>query len=620
MYTVSLARKKFSTRTTFGMIDLGERAAFLEKALHAVAERREVLGRARAHDVALGAQHQRRRQVFLDRDRRARLVERAVDDRKAAAADLPVDPVVQQLVAAGKGLVGDGHRGNRWQAIVADHLDPQFACQQIALCLAPRTRITHTFSPDAEAYQQQSRNRLRRTGVCRKSFPMILSMTGFAAAAAELPGVSLAVELRSVNHRYLDVRRLPDELRTLETALRERWPAPEARQGRMPRRADRAPGAAAASRSTSRVSAAGDSRGRKWSRAVPGAPPLSVNEILRWPACSPSRPSRPELAAQRIALVEEALRDSRAPRAREGAKIARCSRALRGHRDAGRARAPRMPAMHAAYSEKLGARLREAGLDPERGPAEAGARDLRHQGRRRRGAGAADDARQPKCGACSQAGGSAGKRLDFLAQELHREANTLGSKSVDAEVSQAALELKVLIEQMREQVQNRRVSAAGEAKPREARRAPTRARASEADTPTLPSSVAHRCKEAANEPTTSSPPGAARFRLPVRRSRRPPAAARQPREGVARARAGHAPVRVVHDARAASRRADGVDYHFVDEPRFHGAEGQRRIPRARVRPRQLVRDVGDVARAGGRTRATTCCSRSTGRARARCGT
>jgi uncharacterized protein (TIGR00255 family) len=51
-------------------------------------------------------------------------------------------------------------------------------------------------------------------------------------------------------------------------------------------------------------------------------------------------------------------------------------------------------------------------------------------------------------------GGGAGKRLDFLAQELHREANTLGSKSVDAEVSQASLELKILIEQMREQVQN----------------------------------------------------------------------------------------------------------------------------------------------------------------------
>ena len=52
------------------------------------------------------------------------------------------------------------------------------------------------------------------------------------------------------------------------------------------------------------------------------------------------------------------------------------------------------------------------------------------------------------------AGGSSGKRLDFLMQELNREANTLGSKSVDAELSQAALEIKVLIEQMREQVQN----------------------------------------------------------------------------------------------------------------------------------------------------------------------
>jgi uncharacterized protein (TIGR00255 family) len=54
----------------------------------------------------------------------------------------------------------------------------------------------------------------------------------------------------------------------------------------------------------------------------------------------------------------------------------------------------------------------------------------------------------------AEAGGSAGKRLDFLMQELHREANTLGSKSVDAELSQASLEMKVLIEQMREQVQN----------------------------------------------------------------------------------------------------------------------------------------------------------------------
>src|SRR6185369_16092370 len=63
-----------------------------------------------------------------------------------------------------------------------------------------------------------------------RNLPMILSMTGFAAAAAELPGISLAVELRSVNHRYLDVTlKLPDEVRALETSLRERIAATQKR-------------------------------------------------------------------------------------------------------------------------------------------------------------------------------------------------------------------------------------------------------------------------------------------------------------------------------------------------------------------------------------------------------
>ena len=139
------------------VIDLGERAAFLEEALHAVAERRQVLGRARAHDVAFGAQHQRRRQVFLDRDRPAVLVERAIDDRKAAAADLPVDPVVQQLVAAGEGLVGDGH----WCSVVDGRtLDGEFrpvgsiarnSHASCALASLRGRRITHTFSATRRA-------------------------------------------------------------------------------------------------------------------------------------------------------------------------------------------------------------------------------------------------------------------------------------------------------------------------------------------------------------------------------------------------------------------------------------------------------------------------------------
>src|SRR5712671_5176576 len=94
---------------------------------------------------------------------------------------------------------------------------------------------------------------------------MILSMTGFAAVAADLPGVSLTVDLRSVNHRYLDLSiRLPDELRGLEPALRERL------------------GAAMLAVSPERVGhlaqAAADVQ-----RQVPNAAPLSVAEILRWP-------------------------------------------------------------------------------------------------------------------------------------------------------------------------------------------------------------------------------------------------------------------------------------------------------------------------------------------------
>jgi uncharacterized protein (TIGR00255 family) len=114
---------------------------------------------------------------------------------------------------------------------------------------------------------------------------------------------------------------------------------------------------------------------------------------------------------------------------------------------------PRVPAIHDAYVEKLRARLKEAGLDPDTerlkqelalfatkiDVAEEVSRLSAHVAEVRR---------------VLAAGGSSGKRLDFLMQELNREANTLGSKSVDAELSQAALELKVLIEQMREQVQN----------------------------------------------------------------------------------------------------------------------------------------------------------------------
>jgi len=286
---------------------------------------------------------------------------------------------------------------------------------------------------------------------------MILSMTGFAAVAAELPGVALAVELRSVNHRYLDLQvRLPDELRTLEPALREQFVA-TLRRGKVECRvtlsrtnAGESGLAIDAARVAELARAAAETM-----KSAPEARPLSVGEILRWPGVI-AEPTVPpdELAARARTLVAQAVAELNASRSREGAKlvamlIERCNAI-----EAQTARiAPRVPAIHATYVERLAARLKEAGLDPDQDRlkqelalfatkvdvAEELSRLSTHVAEVRR---------------VLATGGSEGKRLDFLMQELHREANTLGSKSVDAELSQAALEIKVLIEQMREQVQN----------------------------------------------------------------------------------------------------------------------------------------------------------------------
>jgi uncharacterized protein (TIGR00255 family) len=286
---------------------------------------------------------------------------------------------------------------------------------------------------------------------------MIVSMTGFAAVAADLPGASIAVELRSVNHRYLDVTvKLPEELRSLETPLREALAAGIAR-GKVECRVSLArtsPGTAGLSVDPQRVAALAAAAGDV-ARLMPGAAPLSTAEILRWPGVLAEPSVAPEELSGRVQdLVGSALADLNASRAREGAKLAAMldERCAAIETQVARV-APRIPAIHAAYVDKLGARLREAGADPgeDRLKQElalfATKVDVAEEVSRL-GAHVAEVRR------VVAAGGSAGKRLDFLMQELHREANTLGSKSVDTELSQASLELKVLIEQMREQVQN----------------------------------------------------------------------------------------------------------------------------------------------------------------------
>jgi uncharacterized protein (TIGR00255 family) len=286
---------------------------------------------------------------------------------------------------------------------------------------------------------------------------MILSMTGFAAAAVELAGIALAVELRSVNHRYLDVTiKLPDELRMLEPALRERLAGAQKR-GKVECRVALARSVSAAGTivvNAERVQQLADAAASV-ARAIPGTPPLGTADILRWPGVMIDASLSPEALAEQVdTLVQQALAELTSARAREGTQLRTVLEARCADIEAQLTRvAPRIPALHAAYMEKLGGRLREAGLEPsdERlkqelalfatriDIAEEVARLATHVAEVRR---------------VLAQGGTVGKRLDFLAQELHREANTLGSKSVDAELSQVSLELKVLIEQMREQVQN----------------------------------------------------------------------------------------------------------------------------------------------------------------------
>jgi uncharacterized protein (TIGR00255 family) len=269
--------------------------------------------------------------------------------------------------------------------------------------------------------------------------------------------VALAVELRSVNHRYLDLQlRLPDELRALEAVLREQLVA-TLRRGKVEcrvtlSRAD--PGGAGLAIDAARVAELARAAAEAM-KSAPGARPLSVGEILRWPGVIAEPTVAPdELATRARTLVAQALVELNASRSREGTKLGamlveRCDAI-----EAQIARiAPRVPAIHSTYVERLAARLKEAGLDPDQDRlkqelalfatkvdvAEELSRLSTHVAEVRR---------------VLATGGSEGKRLDFLMQELHREANTLGSKSVDAELSQAALEIKVLIEQMREQVQN----------------------------------------------------------------------------------------------------------------------------------------------------------------------
>jgi uncharacterized protein (TIGR00255 family) len=279
-------------------------------------------------------------------------------------------------------------------------------------------------------------------------------MTGYAQASAGSPRGTLSLELRSVNARFLDVQfRIADDLRALEPVLREQITARIAR-GKVDCRVALAEGEGATPRlneeALRRLRAVADAA----RQAFPEAAPPSLAELLRWPGVLGAEVDADALRGVAATLCRRALEELSATRTREGAKLAagiiERVREMRGQVEKVM---PLVPEAVAAYQQKITERLREAigNADDERIRTEialfASKADVAEELDRLR-------AHLGEVERVLGAGGAVGKRLDFLAQELNREANTLASKAASTAVSDCALELKLLVEQIREQVQN----------------------------------------------------------------------------------------------------------------------------------------------------------------------
>ena len=187
----------------------------------------------------------------------------------------------------------------------------------------------------------------------------------------------------------------------------------------------------------------------------PQARALSVTEVLHWPGVLANAEVAPDQIREDVAkLAAQAVAELTQTRRREGGKLGQVLRERLESMAALVAQAqPLMPEVMKAFREKLAARLAEAAAAPsdERIQQEVvlyAARIDVDEELERLGAHVAEFRR------VLDKGGACGKRLDFLCQELNREANTLGSKSVSSDMTRISVELKVLIEQMREQVQN----------------------------------------------------------------------------------------------------------------------------------------------------------------------
>ncbi len=282
-------------------------------------------------------------------------------------------------------------------------------------------------------------------------------MTGFARQSGESDAGTLTWEIRAVNHRYLDVQfRLPDDLRPKEQGFKQQVSA-SLKRGKVEcaLHVKRAFDQKSEMKLNSDLVGLIGKRVTEISKALPECSPPSPVEILRWPGViAEAEVDAEPLFADAETLLEAALQAISTMRASEGARIAtmlnsRCDE-IASIAGSVRERMPEVLAgAHARQRERI-ERL-DVVADPARLEVElaliAQKLDVDEELDRL-------DSHITEIRLALAGDEPVGRRLDFLMQELNREANTLGSKSADAETTKAAVELKVLIEQMREQIQN----------------------------------------------------------------------------------------------------------------------------------------------------------------------
>ena len=283
---------------------------------------------------------------------------------------------------------------------------------------------------------------------------MVASMTAFARREDSGEWGHAVWEVRTVNHRYLDISiRLPEELRVLEGKVRERISA------RLKR------GKVECNLRFNSESAAGDFNVNtgliekiiQASADLPVNNPAPINpvDILRWPGViDKNTPDLEQLGKSLIVLLDQTLEDLLDTRRREGGKISemieiRCDLSLQQvHR-----MREIIPDIIASTSDRHVARVREIGIELDNGRLEqeisllAQKLDVAEELDRL-------ETHILEVKRVLTDTEPVGRRLDFLMQEMNREANTLGSKSAHIDTSNASIELKVLVEQMREQIQN----------------------------------------------------------------------------------------------------------------------------------------------------------------------